>query len=130
MHPRLSKNTYQLVRLDKAFLRAHRTESLSTQAYCCKYCYEPLTVRNATADHKRARAIGGNNSRDNIVAACSDCNSLKGALSTQEFMDRIFKGVDLNYLLVRFRRTLWRRTHLARKRISRAAGISYVGPKI
>ncbi len=128
MHYRV--NSYQMGRLDKAFIRAHRVDSLTQQASCCKYCYEPLTVRTATADHKKAKARGGNNSRTNIVAACNDCNSLKGSLSTQEFMDKIFAGDNLNFLLIRFRRTLWRRTHLARKRISRAAGLVYSGPKI
>lgn len=44
----------------------------------CVYCERPLTVREVTYDHYIPRKHGGEKVWENVVAACTKCNSLKG----------------------------------------------------
>lgn len=55
----------------------------------CTYCDVHLTWSRGrymlTADHKTPLCRGGKNARDNLVAACFECNVAKGPLTAQEF---------------------------------------------
>jgi 5-methylcytosine-specific restriction endonuclease McrA len=43
----------------------------------CGYCQKPLTYSEATVDHIIPHARGGSNTFDNVISACSRCNSSK-----------------------------------------------------
>ena len=44
----------------------------------CQYCGDHFKTHELTFDHVIPRSRGGKTSWENIVAACRDCNSLKG----------------------------------------------------
>lgn len=73
------------------FLAALRGRALQKQRRRCAYCRETLTCRQATADHVKPRAKGGLDHESNIVAACAECNTLKGSKSAGQFMKLIKK---------------------------------------
>ena len=60
----------------------------------CYYCSEPMMLskaalqqkRFATLDHVRPKSKGGIRSADNSVAACAECNFLKGSMARDEFV--------------------------------------------
>jgi len=109
---------------DRVWLKVYRQTALLAQENRCKYCYEPLTVRTVTADHYIPKAKGGNNRRQNIVAACKPCNRLKGVKSEEEFLSWIQNSNQYSALMVNFRRTLWQRTHTACSRILQSVGVT------
>ena len=83
-------------KLDLAFYRATREDARIEQNSQCSYCYEPLTARDATADHVKARKNFGGNDRENIVAACRPCNEAKGHMTVGQFKALIksFPGTE------------------------------------
>jgi cytochrome c553 len=119
--------------VNRAFYVMHRGDALRAQKHTCFYCSCPLTVRLATADHRIAQAKGGKDSRDNLAAACADCNGLKGTTNEVEFK-RLIKappaGASLPLLLAWSRRRTWLATHRATKRLSRLFGLLYDPPSI
>jgi len=46
--------------------------------FSCQYCGENHSAHNLTFDHVIPRSKGGLTTWENVVAACSDCNMLKG----------------------------------------------------
>jgi 5-methylcytosine-specific restriction endonuclease McrA len=52
-----------------------RQSILTAWQHSCAYCGKPAT----TLDHVRAKAKGGETSRNNLVACCVNCNSRKGS---------------------------------------------------
>ena len=46
--------------------------------FTCQYCSENHSAHNLTFDHVTPRSKGGQTLWENVVAACSDCNTLKG----------------------------------------------------
>lgn len=118
-------------RLDAAFLRAYRANALSAQGGYCRYCFEPLTRKSVTADHRVPQSKGGKDHQHNIAACCVRCNRAKGSMSERAFLSAINANdsAPVYILLTRFRRRMWLRTHLACTRIATAAGIEYHGPR-
>ncbi len=57
------------------FLRDH---------WSCQYCGDEFRTSDLTFDHVIPRSRGGRTSWDNIVAACHDCNLLKGSYLPHE----------------------------------------------
>ena len=53
----------------------------------CHYCQ--CEVAQLTMDHVVPLSRGGFHSRSNVVAACADCNSRKGAIPADDFRTRI-----------------------------------------
>jgi 5-methylcytosine-specific restriction endonuclease McrA len=53
---------------------------LERDAYTCHWCGRPA----GTVDHVIARALGGTDALTNLVAACSPCNSARGAALTNQ----------------------------------------------
>lgn len=47
--------------------------------FTCQYCGQVLAPRGLTFDHVVPRSRGGQTSWENVVTACSPCNSAKGA---------------------------------------------------
>lgn len=56
------------------------------QDHRCFWCLEPLVAGRREVDHVIPLSRGGDNSCENIVIACQDCNRRKGAKLPQEFM--------------------------------------------
>ena len=103
-----------------------RTEAATAQGGLCKYCQEPLRPETISADHIRPRIRGGTTERDNINAACRDCNQAKGSMSVGAFLRAIkspWPGAPFPIWLAFMRRRIWVRTHRACDRIARAAGL-------
>lgn len=50
----------------------------------CQYCSKKLTKATATIDHVIPRCKGGQDSWENTVAACMDCNQKKGNRSLSQ----------------------------------------------
>jgi len=46
--------------------------------WCCQYCGEQFKTQELTFDHVIPRSRGGRTAWTNVVAACQDCNTLKG----------------------------------------------------
>ncbi len=46
--------------------------------FVCQYCGERFPTEQLTFDHLVPRSRGGHTTWDNIVTACTDCNTLKG----------------------------------------------------
>lgn len=59
-------------------MEAVRAYVLDRDAYTCHWC----GARATTVDHVIARAQGGTDALTNLVAACSPCNSARGAALT------------------------------------------------
>ncbi|WP_407146284.1 HNH endonuclease [Bradyrhizobium sp. ORS 86] len=109
---------------EQAWLRAFRVEAVTEQRGACAYCHCPLTKRTATADHRRSRKAGGTTERENIKAACLDCNSLKGAMSVNAFKALIKNpksGDDIRVWLAWSRRRMFLAAERSCARIMRAA---------
>lgn len=70
-------------------------EMLEKYGYKCFYCEHPVEkvrvanktrgVRKATIDHVIPKIKGGSNKRENLVIACKNCNTKKGAMDKEEF---------------------------------------------
>lgn len=118
-------------KLNGAFLKAYRANALTIQGGFCKYCFCPLTKATATADHRVPRYAGGTDKQGNIAACCYACNNAKGHMSETAFIRAIKsdRRLPIPLMLVRFSRRLWRRTHLASKRIRLSSGLEFHGPK-
>ena len=54
-----------------------RLKVLERDAYICSFCGKALVGSDATADHVLAKANGGEDRLDNLVAACRKCNGTK-----------------------------------------------------
>lgn len=52
--------------------------------WTCQYCGHPFKTQELTFDHVIPRSRGGRTTWDNIVAACHDCNFLKGSRMSHE----------------------------------------------
>lgn len=63
-------------------LKVLRRAAFDRQGGLCYWCEQPMELEGrwnsphlCTADHLRRRASGGGTVRNNIVAACRDCNN-------------------------------------------------------
>lgn len=118
-------------KMQQISIRKNKEAALTEQAGCCKYCFEPIKVSKATADHRKAKKNGGGNGKENIDAVCFDCNQLKGHKTAGDFL-KLIKAppVDssLSMLLAASRRRIWLKTHRAVRNIARASGIEVSSP--
>lgn len=109
---------------EHAWVRLFRAEAVTTQEATCAYCYCPITMRTATADHIKARKLGGVTGRENISAACIDCNVLKGHKTPNAFKKLIKSpqpGCDIRIWMAWSRRRIFLATDRSCNRILRAA---------
>lgn len=69
VHKKSGRNKKLRLTKHNLYLRDHQV---------CFWCDKPLTFAEATKDHVIPRTLGGSHSFDNVVCACTDCNSEKG----------------------------------------------------
>lgn len=100
------KRTYST--LNRSFLKVYREESLKEHDGKCTFCYEPLTYKNVTADHRKAQVKGGTHRKDNITAACFECNQTKGSMSESAYRKAIKSpsGRNIYFLMAWSRRKI------------------------
>lgn len=72
--------------IDYYNVRENRLKVYERDQYQCQYCSKQLTRFTATLDHVKAIAEGGDNSFDNLVTACRECNSRKNSRLLGDFM--------------------------------------------
>lgn len=107
--------------VERANRRVLKLQALEDQGGECLYCFLPLDPAEATAEHRKARKRGGQDTARNIGASCEDCNRTKGHLSERVFLRAIRRpdltrdGWDLYVHCISIR--LRRRTALACKRL-------------
>jgi len=65
-----------------AAFKAQRVRVLRRDANTCFYCGDSASH----ADHVIAKAMGGGDELDNLVAACASCNQRKGSKSQGLFL--------------------------------------------
>lgn len=63
-----------------------RFEIFRRDNHCCRYCGAPAKASPLTVDHVLPIALGGQDTPDNLVTACMDCNSGKAASNPDEIL--------------------------------------------
>lgn len=118
---------HQQTKLAAAFAKADREAALRKQDGRCKYCLCKLNYKNVTRDHVIARATGGLDHSDNIVASCLRCNRLKGKMPVKIFTRMITfpqPGEPVAFLMVWVDRRLNKALDDMEKNVFRATGRS------
>ena len=66
----------------------------------CAYCGKVMPMNERTNDHIIPRCAGGTTGTHNIVICCPNCNSLKGAMEVNEFLENNLDKAEhfYNYL--------------------------------
>lgn len=95
---------------------AYHNLILIKQDFKCYYCGHEIArvrdqrrmigVRKSTIDHVVAKIKGGKNNIENLVAACSSCNSKKGAMTAREFIEKAATPTKENDGLSPYRKLL------------------------
>jgi len=67
-------------------IRENRLKIWERDGYQCSYCHKQLTRFTATLDHITPVSEGGDNSRENLVTACLQCNSQKTGKPLGDFL--------------------------------------------
>lgn len=77
--------------------------------YHCQYCEKSLTYSQITIDHIVPRSLGGNNTFENCVAACYDCNRKKGPSLLHETEMKLVRKPETprGYLVISPRKENW-----------------------
>lgn len=123
---RIKHRNHNVSRLEKVFLRVYREDSLKKNDNACLYCYEPLTYRSVTADHRVPKSKGGLNRQDNIDGICQPCNQAKGAMSKAEYINIISSfpvGMHIGYILAWSRRRINLQINRSCKRLKKVFGL-------
>lgn len=78
-----------------------RSRLISEQKHECYYCHKYISHKMATIDHKQPLVRGGSDTKENMVASCSVCNTTKGAMNEVEFSEfqDSFNGRSTRYKL-------------------------------
>jgi hypothetical protein len=74
--------------LDFYNIKENRLKVFERDKYLCHYCRKQLTRFNATLDHLQPVSQGGDNSYDNLVTSCLQCNSQRGAQPLMDYLTR------------------------------------------
>ena len=67
-------------------VRENRLKVYDRDDYHCRYCGKQLTRFTSTLDHVHPVAEGGDNSIDNLVTACLECNSQKNSRPLGDYL--------------------------------------------
>lgn len=69
-------------------IRENRLKVFERDKYLCHHCGKQLTRFSATLDHLQPVSEGGDNSYGNLITACLQCNSQRGAQPLMDFLTR------------------------------------------
>lgn len=69
-------------------------EVLKRGEYRCGYCGTDLDDKSIIPDYKTPRSLGGEDTFDNLLAACKDCSKLKSHQTVEEFRVSILEGIS------------------------------------
>ena len=72
--------------LDFYNVRENRLQIFERDDYQCNYCKKQLTRFSATLDHIHPVSEGGDNSADNLITACLQCNARKNSQELSAFL--------------------------------------------
>jgi hypothetical protein len=72
--------------IDYYNVRENRIKVFERDGYLCRYCQKQLTRFTATLDHITPVVEHGDNSLENLVTACLDCNSRKNKRALGDFL--------------------------------------------
>ena len=72
--------------IDYYNIRENRLKIFERDLYKCQHCQKQLTRFTTTLDHIVPVSRGGDNSLNNLITSCRECNSLKNARSIGDFM--------------------------------------------
>jgi hypothetical protein len=67
-------------------IRENRIKVYERDEYKCRYCKKQLTRFHTTLDHMKPVAEGGDNSFENLLTACFECNSRKNNRPVGDFL--------------------------------------------
>jgi len=70
--------------IDYFNISGNRTKIFERDNYTCHYCGSKVTKDNATLDHIVPSSRGGDNSKENLVTSCLDCNAIKSGRTFEE----------------------------------------------
>jgi hypothetical protein len=72
--------------------------SLKINVFKCFYCNDIITSHKQwQLDHFHPRANGGLNKRENLVACCKWCNTMKNALDGHSFINKCNQIIENNF---------------------------------
>ena len=71
--------------------KSHKHTLFGIQEGVCAGCRVFFPFRNMTVDHVVPRAKGGTDHFENLQLLCSACNSMKGTLSQEEFIAKLYQ---------------------------------------
>ena len=107
-------------------IRMYREDYVREQDRRCYYCYSDITMDNATFDHINPKSKGGRDRKENGCAACKPCNSLKDAMSINQF-EKLIKSPkpedSLEVWMAHIRRRIGLGSLRSSRKIKRAMGI-------
>ena len=69
-------------------IKENRLKIFERDKYRCHHCGKQLTRFSATLDHLQPVSQGGDNSYGNLITACLQCNSQRGAQPLMDFLTR------------------------------------------
>jgi 5-methylcytosine-specific restriction endonuclease McrA len=69
-------------------IKENRLKVFERDKYRCHHCGKQLTRFSATLDHLNPVSQGGDNSYGNLITACLQCNSQRGAQPLMDFLTR------------------------------------------
>jgi 5-methylcytosine-specific restriction endonuclease McrA len=71
-------------RVPRTSLRFNRRNLFARDGHCCQYCGRSFPIHQLSVDHVIPRSRGGDTTWDNVVSACTTCNTRKGGRTPQE----------------------------------------------
>lgn len=71
--------------------------SLKLNNFKCFYCNDKIDYKNWQLDHFHPRANGGLNEKENLVACCKWCNTMKNALCGNSFINKCNQIIENNF---------------------------------
>ncbi len=90
--------------------RKQRPHLFERQNHRCAYCGRQAKL---TIDHVISLSMGGEDSVDNMVGACENCNKLKGSIDGYTFYSLLHREPDLaNKLDLLFKTQPWVRSNM------------------
>jgi hypothetical protein len=106
-------NDYSLIRQFKCASRAKTANkrfedninsfdvlfSLKLNNFNCFYCNDKIDYKDWELDHFNPKANGGKNKRENLVACCKWCNTMKNALDGNAFINKCNQILKNNFFV-------------------------------